>query len=160
MLCFADQLAAHSISTAWPNLCIQRLMKRVADTPSMREEVAALPVNSGQGQGARYRLATAEQILGNEAAALSQVEQALEQLPIAKDPANGAINLGRAAGAYASLGRLDLALPLLARVRALDGTDLYTSAATLRIDPDYDKFRADPRFQAEVAAFAARDAKR
>jgi len=133
------------------------LQPRIA---AMREEVAALPVNSGQGQGARYRLATAEQILGNEAAALSQVEQALEQLPIAKDPANGAINLGRAAGAYASLGRLDLALPLLARVRALDGTDLYTSAATLRIDPDYDKFRADPRFQAEVAAFAARDAKR
>jgi TolB-like protein len=127
---------------------------------SLREAVASLPVNSGNGQGPRHVLARAEQILGNDAAALALVDQALEQLPLEKDPANGAINLGRAAGAYASLGRLDLALPLLARIRALDGTDLYTSAATLRIDPDYDKARADPRFQAEVAAFAARDAKR
>jgi TolB-like protein len=127
---------------------------------SLREAVASLPVNSGSGQGPRYVLARAEQILGNDAAALELVDQALKQLPLEKDPANGAINLGRAAGAYASLGRLDLALPLLARIRALDGTDLYTSAATLRLDPDYDKVRADPRFQAEVAAFAARDAKR
>jgi hypothetical protein len=133
------------------------LKPRIAN---LREGVAALPVNSGNGQGPRHVLARAEQILGNDAAALALVDPALERLPLEKDPANGGINLGRAAGAYASLGRLDLALPLLARIRTLKGTDLYTSAATLRIDPDYDKVRADPRFQAEVAAFAARDAKR
>jgi TolB-like protein len=127
---------------------------------SLREAVASLPVNSGGGQGPRYVLARAEQILGNDAAALALVDQALKQLPLEKDPANGAINLGRAAGAYASLGRLDLALPLLARIRALDGTDLYTSAATLRLDPDYDQVRADPRFQAEIARFAAKEAAR
>jgi TolB-like protein/Tfp pilus assembly protein PilF len=130
------------------------LQPRIA---ALRAEVAALPINSGQGQGARHRLARAEQILGNDAAALVQVAQALQQLPMAKDPANGAINLGRAAAAYASLGRLDLSLPLLERIRALDGTDLYTSAASLRIDPDYDTVRTDPRFQAEVARFAAKE---
>ena len=77
-----------------------------------------------------------------------------------RDPANGAMNLGRAVNMYGALGRLDLALPLLARIRALEGTDLLTSAATLRLDPDYDKVRADPRFQKEIALYAAKEAAR
>ena len=129
------------------------LLPRMA---ALRAAVAALPANSGSGQGARYVLARAEMILGNRDAALALVHQALAQLPLEKDPANGAINLGRAASAYAALGRLDLALPLLARIRALEGTDINTSAATLRLDRDYDTVRSDPRFQREIALFAAK----
>jgi TolB-like protein/Flp pilus assembly protein TadD len=124
----------------------------------LRAAVAALPVNSGSGQGARFVLARAEGVLGNRDAALALVGQALELLPVEKDPANGATTVGRAASTYAALGRLDLALPLLARVRALPGTDLETSAATMRLDPDYDPVRADPRFQQEIALFAAKQA--
>jgi TolB-like protein/Flp pilus assembly protein TadD len=128
---------------------------KIAD---LRAAVAALPNNSGSGQGERHLLARAERILGNEDAALALVAEALVRLPVEKDPANGATNLGRAASFYASLGRLDLALPLLARIRALPGTDLTTSAAILRLDPDFDPVRADPRFQREVALFAAKQA--
>ena len=127
---------------------------------SLRAAVAALPPNSGSGQGARHKLAQAEAIMGNMGRALELVDQALAQLPLERDPANGAMNLGRAASNYAYLGRLDLALPVLERIRSLDGTDLTTSAATLRLDLDYDKVRADPRFQAEIARFAAKEAKR
>ena len=122
----------------------------------MRATVAALPTNTGSGQGARFLLAHAERIMGNHDAAIALARQALELLPVEKDPANGATTLGRAASLYASLGRLDLALPLLARIRALKGTDLDTSAAMLRLDPDYDPVRADPRFQQEIALFAAK----
>jgi TolB-like protein/Tfp pilus assembly protein PilF len=123
---------------------------------ALRAAVAALPANSGSGQGERFTLARGERLLGNPQAALLLVEQALAQLPPEKDPANGARTLGRAASLYASLGRLDLALPLLERVRALKGTDIETSAAMLRLDPDYDPVRADPRFQREIALFAAK----
>ena len=126
----------------------------------LRERVASLPRNSGSGQGARFTLARAEVVMGNEEAALALVKQALDLLPPERDPANGVISLGRAAQVYARLGRLDLVLPLLARVREAGSTDLYTSAASLRIDPDYDKVRADPRFQAEIARFAAKEAAR
>ena len=37
------------------------------------------------------------------------------------------------------------------------GTDLYTSAANLRLDPIWDHVRNDPRFQAEIPLFAARE---
>jgi TolB-like protein/Tfp pilus assembly protein PilF len=125
----------------------------------LRAAVAALPANTGSGQGERFVLARAEWVLGNKDAALALVAQALAQLPVEKDPANGARNLGRAAANYAAFGRLDLALPLLARLRALKGTDIETSAAILRLDPDFDSVRADPRFQQEIALFAAKQAK-
>lgn len=122
----------------------------------LRAEVAALPTNSGSGQGARMNLARAEAILGHQDAAIALVREALAQLPVARDPANGARTLGIAASVYCWLGRLDLALPLLAQIRALPGTDLATSAHTLRLDRDFEAVRADPRFQREIALFAAR----
>jgi hypothetical protein len=57
------------------------------------------------------------------------------------------------------VGRADLVLPILSRIRALDGTDTMTSAAILRLDPVWDKVRADPRFEAEIDRFAAKEAK-
>ena len=56
------------------------------------------------------------------------------------------------------MGRTDLLLPMLARIRALGGTDTKTSAAILRLDPVWDKVRDDPRFQAEIDRFAAKQA--
>jgi TolB-like protein/Flp pilus assembly protein TadD len=124
--------------------------------PELRATVAALPANSGGGQAARYRLASAEGTLGNTQAALEQIAKALATLPPERDLANGSIGLGDAAAAYAQLGRLDLALPVLARIRQLKGTDMQTSAATLRLTPVWDPYRTDPRFQAELARFEAR----
>ena len=123
----------------------------------LRAELASLPLNSGGGQGSRHRLARIEALLGNETAALELTRQALALLPPEKDAANGAMGLGDAAGTYAVLGRVDLLVKVLERIRALPGTDLQTSAATLRLDPTWDKVRDDPRFQAEIPRFAAKE---
>jgi serine/threonine-protein kinase len=117
-----------------------------------------LPVNSGGGQIARFNLATAEALLGNEAQAVQLAQQGLRLLPPEKDLVGGSVGLGQAARVYAMLGRTDLLLPMLARIRALDGTDTMTSAAILRLDPVWDKVRADPRFRAEIDRFAAKQA--
>jgi TolB-like protein/tetratricopeptide (TPR) repeat protein len=119
-----------------------------------RMAMAALPVNSGSGQNARFRLATAEVLLGNAQQALQLTRQGLQLLPPQKDFANGSVGLGLAARVYGMLGRTDLLLPMLARIRALNGTDMATSAANLRLDPVWDKVRNDPGFQAEIARFA------
>ena len=123
-----------------------------------RRQIAALPVNSGGGQIARFNLAMAEALLGNEAQAVALAQQGLRLLPPEKDLVGGSVGLGQAARVYATLGRVDLLLPMLARIRALDGTDTMTSAAILRMDPVWDGVRADPRFRAEIDRFAAKDA--
>jgi TolB-like protein/Tfp pilus assembly protein PilF len=123
-----------------------------------RREIDMLPVNSGSGQIARFQLATAEALLGNGTEALRVAQKGLQLVPPDKDLANGSLGLGQAARVYALLGRIDLVLPTLARIRALDGTDTQTSAAILRLDPVWDKVRADPRFQVEIARFAEKQA--
>jgi TolB-like protein/Tfp pilus assembly protein PilF len=127
--------------------------------PEFRNTIAALPVNSGAGQRARIELAMAEAILGNARQAVALAEESVRVLPPEKDLANGAAGLGLAARVYAMLGRTDLLLPMLARIHALKGTDMVTSAAILRLDPVFDKVRDDPGFQAEIDRFAARQAR-
>lgn len=133
----------------------QLLSPHMAD---FRKTIATLPVNSGAGQGARLELAMAEAILGNARQAVSLAEESVRLLPPEKDLANGSAGLGYAARVYAMLGRTDLLLPMLARIRALEGTDMTTSAAILRLDPVFDKVRDDPRFQADIARFAEKQA--
>ena len=95
-------------------------------------------------------------MLGHDKASLQLVDEALTLLPVEKDPSNGAQGLGYAAQTYALLGKADLAFNMLARLRKMPGTDLQTSAATLRLDPVWDKIRSDPRFQNEIDLFAQR----
>ena len=133
----------------------QLLLAHMAD---FRKTIAMLPVNSGNGQNSRIELAMAEAMLGNEQQAVKMAEESLRLLPPEKDMANGSAGLGEVARVYAMLGRIDLLLPTLARIRALKGTDMDTSAAILRLDPVFDKVRDDPRFQAEIARFAEKQA--
>lgn len=163
----AERTAANEQSDSLLQADVLALAGRIQDArqllqPKMdrkRKKLAALPINSGRGQGARLELAEAEAWLGNEEQALQLVQQALQLLPPEKDLANGSIGLGNAARVYGILGRTDLLLPLLARIRALKGTDMATSAATLRLDPVWDKVRKDPGFQTEIARFADKQAK-
>jgi hypothetical protein len=126
--------------------------------PGFRRQLDALPVNSGGGQVPRFALAMGEALLGDSTQALRLAQQGLRLVPPQRDLANGSLGLGHSARVYAMLGRSDLLLPMLARIRALDGTDTMTSAANLRLDPVWDKVRADPRFQAEIDRFAVKQA--
>lgn len=54
---------------------------------------------------------------------------------------------------YAVLGRVDLLLPALARMREAAGAG-WVSASEMRQGPWFAKVRDDPRVQAEIALFA------
>jgi hypothetical protein len=98
--------------------------------------------------------AECEALLGNEAQALRIAAESLARAPIERDAVDGAGRLAAAAGIYGLLGRLDLLLPALQRLRELPGADRLISASTLRLDPVWDKVRSDPGFQAEIERFA------
>jgi TolB-like protein len=123
----------------------------------LAEKLPLLPANFGGGQGPRMALADVEAMLGDEAAALSVVQQALSQLPVEKDAVNGASAVALAAAVYARLGRVDLVLPTLERLRSLPGGGQEVSASVLKLDPVWDKVRDDPRFQAEIKRYAEFD---
>ena len=96
-------------------------------------------------------------MLGDEASALRTTQQALAQMPIEKDAVNGVLALAQAAQVYSRLGRVDLVMQALERVRLAPGSDTAISASTLKIDPVWDKVRGDPRFQAQIQRFAEFD---
>jgi tetratricopeptide (TPR) repeat protein len=138
--------------------------QRAAADPLLRkakaelaERLGSLPANYSGGQLVRMALADVLAMLGDKAAALQTVQQALRQMPVEKDAFNGAIALAGAAQVHARLGRVDLVLPLLERLRQLPGADQTISASLLQLDPVWDKVRDDPRFQAEIKRFAEFD---
>jgi hypothetical protein len=65
--------------------------------------------------------------------------------------------LAQATQVHARLGRVDLVLPALERLRLLPGADEAISASTLKLDPVWDKVRADPGFQGEIRRYAEFD---
>jgi len=148
----------------WSGRLLHESGQRAAADPLLRKaqaELAArlgsLPANYSNGQIVRMALADVHAMLGDEAAALQTVQQALRQMPVEKDAVNGASALALAAQVHARLGRVDLVLPLLARLRKLPGADQLVSASLLKLDPVWDKVRDDPRFQAEIKRFAELD---
>jgi serine/threonine-protein kinase len=148
----------------WSGRLLHESGQRAAADPLLRKaqaELAArlgsLPANYSNGQIVRMALADVHAMLGDEAAALQTVQQALRQMPVEKDAVNGASALALAAQVHARLGRVDLVMPLLAHLRKLPGADQLVSASLLKLDPVWDKVRDDPRFQAEIKRFAELD---
>jgi TolB-like protein len=123
----------------------------------MQTRLGSLPDNYANGQFVRLVLADIEAMLGDEAGALRTAQQALARMPIEKDAVNGAIALAQATQVHARLGRADLVLPALERLRLLPGADQTISASTLKLDPVWDKVRDDPGFQTETRRFAEFD---
>jgi hypothetical protein len=102
-------------------------------------------------------LADIEAMLGDEAGALRTAQQALARMPIEKDAVNGPLALAQAVQVYARLGRADLVLPALERLRLLPGADEIVSASTLKLDPAWDNVRDEPGFQEEIRRYAEFD---
>ena len=89
--------------------------------------------------------------LGNKEAALQEGRRAVELLPITKDAMDGAALAVNLAQIYAWAGEKDLAIEQIAAVERVPN-DL--SYGDLKLHPDWDALRGDPRFEKIVAALA------
>ena len=89
--------------------------------------------------------------LGRKEEALREGRRAVELLPLSKDAINGTLAMEYLATIYAWVGEKELALDQLARVRKMPG---WLSYGQLRLNPDWDTLRNDPRFEEIVASLA------
>jgi tetratricopeptide (TPR) repeat protein len=89
--------------------------------------------------------------LGNKEAALQEGRRAVELLPITKDAMDGAALAVNLAQIYAWAGEKDLAIEQIAAVERVPN-DL--SYGDLKLHPDWDSLRGDPRFEKIVESLA------
>jgi hypothetical protein len=82
--------------------------------------------------------------LGRKEDALREGHRAVGLLPISKDTYDGPILATNLAAIYAQVGERDLALEQLARLIEVPNGP---TPGTLRIEPEWDALRGDPRFE-------------
>jgi TolB-like protein/Tfp pilus assembly protein PilF len=86
--------------------------------------------------------------LGDKAAALALVEQAMAAMPIEKDALDGQIPIDILARVAAQTGEPDRAIAALQKLLSIPSQSLPPfTPALLRLDPMFDPLRNDPRFQ-------------
>jgi TolB-like protein len=128
-----DEVGAHSALTA----------ARVETEKAVRAQpgsVAPLTV-----------LALIDAVLGDKEKAIQEGRTACDMLPLAKDAVVGVILITNLARIYALTGEKDLALKQLDIVSKLPYGPSY---GELRLDPEWDSLRGDPRFEKIVASLA------
>jgi serine/threonine protein kinase/Tfp pilus assembly protein PilF len=98
--------------------------------------------------------------LGDNAAALVLAERAVAANPIEKDAVSGAASIEVLARVAARTGKPDRAIAALEKVLSTPYGGFYVplTPALLRLDPDFDPLRNDPRFQRLVASTALKSA--
>jgi serine/threonine-protein kinase len=89
--------------------------------------------------------------LGRKEDALREGRRAVEVMPPSKDSINGPIIMGFLVVIYAWVGEKDLAIDQLTQAIQLPGRLSY---GQLRLSPNWDPLRGDPRFEAIVASLA------
>ncbi|MEP6808894.1 MAG: hypothetical protein ABI992_01515 [Chthoniobacterales bacterium] len=101
--------------------------------------------------GAFSVLGMAEAALGRKEEAITHGRRAVELLPVSKDAVNGPLLVGYLAVIYAWTGEKDQALDELERATSIPS---YWSYGNLRLNPNWDPLRGDPRFEKIVASLA------
>jgi tetratricopeptide (TPR) repeat protein len=100
-------------------------------------------------------LAVIDAELGDKEKAIRESRTACDMLPPAKDAISGVLLLSNLARIYALTGEKDLALKELDTVSKLPWGPSY---GDLRLDPELDSLRSDPRFEKIVASLAPKAA--
>jgi TolB-like protein/Flp pilus assembly protein TadD len=96
-------------------------------------------------------LALIDAELGDKEKAVQEGRTACDMLPLAKDAVVGVILINNLARIYALTGEKDLALEQLGIVSKIPCGPSY---GELRLDPEWDSLRGDPRFEKIVASLA------
>jgi TolB-like protein/Tfp pilus assembly protein PilF len=99
-------------------------------------------------------LARIDARLGRKEEAISEGRRACELVPISKDAWSGPWHIRTLAEIYALLGEKDLALEQLSKLQPPQGVCVELNYGELKLDPDWDPLRDDPRFEKIVASFA------
>jgi tetratricopeptide (TPR) repeat protein len=102
------------------------------------------------------RLGLIDAALGRKAEAIQEGRRACELLPISKDALDGASYIKHMATIYAWVGEKDLALEQLALVAQLPAGVTY---GELKLYPQWDSLRNDPRFDKILASLAPKEGK-
>jgi TolB-like protein len=100
-------------------------------------------------------LALIDAELGEKEKAIREGRAACDMVPVAKDTLVGVLLITDLARIYALTGEKDLALQQLEIVSKLPAGPSY---GELRLDPDWDALRGDPRFEKIVASLAPKEA--
>jgi TolB-like protein/Tfp pilus assembly protein PilF len=100
-------------------------------------------------------LALIDAQLGAKEEAIREARTACDMLPVSKDALDGVGLITNLASVYALTDEKDLALEQLEIVNKLPGGPTY---GQLRLDPEWDSLRGDPRFEKIVASLAPKTA--
>ena len=92
--------------------------------------------------------------LGQKEDALREGRQAVELLPVEKDPVNGMVMIKYLAMIAAWVGEKDLACEQLAAAVRCPTSGMDLSYGELKLMPWWDPLRGDPRFEKIVASLA------
>ena len=85
--------------------------------------------------------------LGDRESAFKYADEAVRLMPTTKDALGGRVAEATRAFVYTRFGDADRAVPALERLLKLPGGRPPLTPATLRLNPEFDRLRADPRFQ-------------
>jgi TolB-like protein/class 3 adenylate cyclase/Flp pilus assembly protein TadD len=116
-----------------------------------RDEVAKSVDNHPDFAAALSLLGVIDAGLDRKQEALREGRRACELLPVSKDAVDGVVFATNLAQIYAWIGEKDLAIEQIAAVERVPNRLSY---GVLKLDPDWDSLRGDPRFEKIVASLA------
>ncbi len=149
----AGGLDGYTFSKAWYEGLIARGqgdMKRMQRAfESARRTVQADTRQCSEDAKTNSMLALIDAALGRKEDAMREGQHSVELLPTSRDAYDGPLLATNLAVIYAQVGERNLALQQLAELMALPNGP---TPGTLRVEPEWDPLRGDPRFEKLAAA--------